>query len=137
MEVGIKAKGPLRKGRCELNPEQPGGSQVKPGQAETTWHVQRPWGGNTPAVFKGQNENPCGQRTGQVSFVLSVEYKPMTLGSSWWHWTWKPWGRGMRNAVQILFLEFRARRRQDPRVAGRIQGDTSWECFRVVANRSL
>lgn len=46
-------------------------------------------------------------------------------------------GEGKRNAVQILFLEFRARRRQDPRVAGRIQGDTSWECFRVVANRSL
>lgn len=43
VEMGTKQKGPLGKGYCELNPEQP----------ETTWHVQRPWGGNMLVVFKG------------------------------------------------------------------------------------
>lgn len=58
---------------------------MKPEQTETTWHVQRPWSRNMLVVFKGQNENPRGQRTGQVSLVFGVEYKPTTLGSSWWH----------------------------------------------------
>lgn len=55
VEMGTKWKGPRGKGYCELNPEQPGARRqpVKPGQTETTWHVQRPWDGNMLVVFKG------------------------------------------------------------------------------------
>lgn len=56
--MGRKGKGPLRKGRCELNPEQPGGSQVKPGQAETTWHVKGPGVGTHLQYLKDRMKIP-------------------------------------------------------------------------------